>query len=162
MSALLVPAARSLGRGDRAAAAAAAAAPAARRPAAAAELVLLRAFKSHCFQAPSSRSRSAGAQATTARAAAPGAARGGGAPPAGDAEMWRNRLNSLAPSTRSVALEQLLRIEEEGAYAGLVSGAAAARPPPLLEPDDAGGGAGGGAPTAADGRADALSRTTPL
>eukprot|EP00889_Picochlorum_renovo_P007358 jgi/Picre1/34388/NNA_001858.t1 len=37
--------------------------------------------------------------------------------------MWMDRIRSLrSPSVRSVALEQLLRVDEEGAYAGLVSG----------------------------------------
>ena len=40
-----------------------------------------------------------------------------------DLEMWMNRLKSFpSPSARSVALEQLIRVDEEGAYAGLVSG----------------------------------------
>ncbi|KAI3431816.1 hypothetical protein D9Q98_010569 [Chlorella vulgaris] len=37
-------------------------------------------------------------------------------------QMWMDRLMRLQPTTRSVALLQLLRIEEEGAYAGLVGG----------------------------------------
>lgn len=40
-----------------------------------------------------------------------------------DLDMWMNRLKSFPnPSARSVALEQLIRVDEDGAYAGLVSG----------------------------------------
>jgi 16S rRNA (cytosine967-C5)-methyltransferase len=39
-----------------------------------------------------------------------------------DAEVWIARLQRLPPTSRSVALQQLLRIEEEGAFAGLVGG----------------------------------------
>lgn len=40
-----------------------------------------------------------------------------------DLDMWMNRLKSYPnPSARSVALEQLIRVDEGGAYAGLVSG----------------------------------------
>ncbi len=39
-----------------------------------------------------------------------------------DAEVWLARLQKLPPTSRSVALQQLLRIEEEGAFSGLVGG----------------------------------------
>jgi len=39
-----------------------------------------------------------------------------------DAEVWLARLQRLPPTSRSVALQQLLRIEEEGAFSGLVGG----------------------------------------
>lgn len=47
---------------------------------------------------------------------------------------WMDRLAGRPPTTRSVALLQLLRIEQEGAYAGLVGGS------PGGEPDDVGEG----------------------
>lgn len=36
--------------------------------------------------------------------------------------MWMDRLDNMRPSSRVLALQQLLRIEQEGAYAGLVGG----------------------------------------
>ena len=40
-----------------------------------------------------------------------------------DVDLWMRRIRSYpSPSARSVALEQLLRVDEEGAFAGLVSG----------------------------------------
>ena len=39
-----------------------------------------------------------------------------------DLEMWMNRLNTCQASTRSVALLQLLRVDQEGAFANQVSG----------------------------------------
>jgi 16S rRNA (cytosine967-C5)-methyltransferase len=55
-------------------------------------------------------------------------------PSSSDSEMWWNRLMALKPTARSAALEQLLRIEEDGAFAGLVGGA----PPGAdgADPDD--------------------------
>ena len=53
-----------------------------------------------------------------------------------DAEVWIERLRRLPPTARSVALQQLLRIEEEGAYSGLVGGS----PNPTADTDaDSGG-----------------------
>ena len=41
-------------------------------------------------------------------------------------QLWKDRLAGMRPTERSVAVQQLLRIEEEGAFAGLVSGLAGA------------------------------------
>ena len=43
-----------------------------------------------------------------------------------DAEVWLDRIRRLPPTARSVALQQLLRIEEEGAFSGLVGGSPSA------------------------------------
>lgn len=53
-----------------------------------------------------------------------------------DAEVWLYRLQRLPPTSRSVALQQLLRIEEEGAFAGLVGGSPQAPPPAAVPTDD--------------------------
>lgn len=52
---------------------------------------------------------------------------------------WMDRLGNMRPSWRSVALQQLLRIEQDGAYAGLVGGS----PGGGAHPDDSGGGDAG-------------------
>lgn len=67
-----------------------------------------------------------------------------------DAEVWLYRLQRLPPTSRSVALQQLLRIEEEGAFAGLVGGSPAAVPTDDAVGDDPDADAG---PTTAGGRA---------
>ena len=42
--------------------------------------------------------------------------------PRDEMQLWMDRLTGMRPTARSVAVVQLLRIEEEGAFAGLVSG----------------------------------------
>lgn len=46
------------------------------------------------------------------------------AEPRDEYQLWKDRLAGMRPTERSAAVAQLLRIEEEGAYAGLVSHAA--------------------------------------
>lgn len=41
--------------------------------------------------------------------------------PRDEMQLWMDRLTGMRPTERSVAVVQLLRIEEEGAFAGLVS-----------------------------------------
>ena len=42
--------------------------------------------------------------------------------PRDEMQLWKDRLAAMRPTERSAAVAQLLRIEEEGAFAGLVRG----------------------------------------
>lgn len=53
-----------------------------------------------------------------------------------------DRLDGMQPTARVLALQQLLRIEQEGAYAGLVGGSPGADTDEEA-PEDGGGGGGG-------------------
>lgn len=52
--------------------------------------------------------------------------------PRDEMQLWKDRLAAMRPTERSAAVAQLLRIEEEGAFAGLVRGPSSRACPCLI------------------------------